>query len=73
MPQTATECLFCGTSDVVVQVGIAIGMGGADYAFCLTCLKGRSAFEFWRDFFDRETVGGTNEFAEPSVSEPRTP
>jgi hypothetical protein len=47
------ECFFCGSNDISLpEVGIAMGMGGADYSFCRNCLKDMTADEFWRKFFD---------------------
>lgn len=46
------RCHFCGTKDVLLCVGIAIGFGGSDYAFCEDCLRCNSAYKFWYNFFD---------------------
>jgi hypothetical protein len=47
------RCHFCGTKNVMlVNIGIALNMGGADYSFCEDCLKNNSAYKFWFNFFD---------------------
>ena len=47
------ECFFCGATDGIriPYVGIALGMGGADYCFCGKCLDEHSADGFWKLFF----------------------
>lgn len=48
------ECFFCESKEVALpDVGIAMGMSGGDYSFCETCLRGMTAEEFWRKFFDK--------------------
>lgn len=47
------RCHFCGSKKVLISgIGIALGMGGSDYAFCQDCLKANSAYKFWDNFFD---------------------
>jgi hypothetical protein len=46
-------CLFCGSRRALRKVGIAIGMGGEDYAFCASCLKKMTADEFLRHIHER--------------------
>lgn len=47
------DCFLCGSvavdSFVLDGIGISIGMGGDDYAFCDACLE-QSAHDFWRAF-----------------------
>lgn len=51
-----SRCHFCGRADVLLSgIGIAIGAGGSDYAFCEDCLRHNSAYKFWLNFF--ETLG----------------
>jgi hypothetical protein len=47
------RCHFCGTKKVLLDgIGIALDMGGSDYAFCEECLRNNSAYKFWYNFFD---------------------
>jgi hypothetical protein len=47
------RCHFCGSKDVLLEgIGIAIDMGGDDYAFCEECLRCNSAYKFWYNLFD---------------------
>jgi hypothetical protein len=47
------RCHFCGSKDVLLKgIGIAIDMGGDDYAFCAGCLRCNSACKFWYNLFD---------------------
>lgn len=48
------ECFFCKSDkDIILpEVGIALSMGGDDYAFCKKCLDGMSAAEFWQKIFE---------------------
>lgn len=51
---SSEESFFCGSKEVALpDVGITMGMGGADYSFCENCLKGMTAEGFWRKFFDK--------------------
>ena len=49
------ECFFCGSKEIrLAEVGIGIGLSGADYSFCGACLEGMTADEFWRKFFEEQ-------------------
>ena len=49
---TTETCYFCGSEDILLpEVGIALGMGGADFSFCRKCLHDMSAEGFWKAFF----------------------
>ena len=55
------RCHFCGTKDFLLcNIGIALGRGGNNYAFCEECLKNNSAYKFWYNFFD--TLGMADKF-----------
>jgi hypothetical protein len=48
------ECFFCGSTEIRLhEVGISMGITGADYWFCGACLEGMTADEFWRKFFEK--------------------
>lgn len=42
------HCCLCGKKTSFLEVRIAFGMHGEDYAFCKKCLKTTSAYELFK-------------------------
>ncbi len=53
MPDAVPRCHFCGSKKILLEgIGISIGFGGSDYAFCEECLRSNSAYKFWYNVYE---------------------
>lgn len=47
------KCYFCGSAEFVLSaITISVGFERDDYSFCVKCLNGMTAHDFWKHMYD---------------------